>query len=164
MATQKILILDDSRIVHRTIRTMLPLGNFNILEASDGEAGLATICKQHPSLIFLDWRLPKVSGWEVFQKLQAEPELQKIPLIVMCLLKSEVTRNIPEPFDYFEFLEKPFGKKQLMEAMQSAVAKAYQRWLHAHSERIDAQNSSREMGSAVLEGLESPHFTSGSAG
>lgn len=132
MATQKILILDDSRIVQLTIRNMLPIGNYNVLEASDGETGLAMIFKQHPSLIFLDWRLPKVSGWEIFQILKSEPELQKIPLIVMCVLKSEVTRNVPEPFDYFECLEKPFGKKQLMEAMQAAVDKAYQRWLHAH--------------------------------
>lgn len=129
---QKILILDDSRIVQITIRNLLPIGNYNVLEASDGETGLAMIFKQHPSLIFLDWRLPKISGWEIFQILKSEPELQKIPLIVMCVLKSEVTRNVPEPFDYFECLEKPFGKKQLMEAMQAAVDKAYQRWLHTH--------------------------------
>jgi DNA-binding NtrC family response regulator len=38
--------------------------------------------------------------------------------------KEEVTGKIPEPFDYFEFIEKPFDKKILIDAIKSAMAKA----------------------------------------
>ncbi len=72
----------------------------------------------------LDFLLPKMSGWEVFQKIQANPELRKIPLVIMSGRKEEVTEKIQEPFEYFEFLGKPFDQKQLIGAIKSAMTKA----------------------------------------
>jgi DNA-binding response OmpR family regulator len=41
--------------------------------------------------------------------------------------KEEVTEKIPEPFEYFEFIEKPFEQKELVEAIKSAMAK-FKKW------------------------------------
>jgi DNA-binding response OmpR family regulator len=103
---------------------MLPQGNFQVLEAKDGAQGLSLIRQEKPNLIMLDFLLPKVSGWEVFQQIQATPELAKIPLVVMSGRKEEVTEKLSEPFEYFEFLPKPFDQKQLIAAIKSAMAKA----------------------------------------
>jgi DNA-binding NtrC family response regulator len=65
-----------------------------------------------------------MSGWEVYQKIQAQADLQKIPLVVMSGRKEEVTEKLPEPFEYFEFLGKPFDQKQLMGAIKSAIGKS----------------------------------------
>jgi len=46
----------------------------------------------------LDFLLPKLSGWEVFQQIQAHTDLQKIPLVLMSGRKEEVIEKIPEPF------------------------------------------------------------------
>lgn len=124
MADQKILVIDDSGVIRRTIKDMLPAGNFELLEAKDGVEGLNLIRQQHPNLIMLDFILPKMSGWDVFQNIQVQPELQKIPLVVMSGRKEEVTQKISEPFEYFEFIEKPFDKKVLLDAIKSAMVKA----------------------------------------
>ena len=124
MASHKILVIDDSGVIRRTVRDMLPAGNFEVLEAKDGVEGLNLIRQEHPNLIMLDFILPKLSGWEVFQQIQVQPDLQKIPLVVMSGRKEEVTGKIPEPFDYFEFIEKPFDQKILIDAIKSAMAKA----------------------------------------
>ena len=124
MADQKILVIDDSGVIRRTIKDMLPAGNFELLEAKDGVEGLNLIRQQHPNLIMLDFILPKMSGWDVFQNIQVQPELQKIPLVVMSGRKEEVTQKISEPFEYFEFIEKPFDKKVLVDAIKSAMVKA----------------------------------------
>ncbi len=124
MATNKILVIDDSGVIRRTVKDMLPAGNFEVLEAKDGVEGLNLIRQQHPNLIMLDFILPKVSGWEVFQQIQVQPELQQIPLVVMSGRKEEVTQKISEPFEYFEFIEKPFDKKVLIAAIKSAMTKA----------------------------------------
>ena len=124
MANQKILVIDDSGVIRRTIKDMLPAGNFELLEAKDGVEGLNLIRQQHPNLIMLDFILPKMSGWDVFQNIQVQPELQKIPLVVMSGRKEEVTQKISEPFEYFEFIEKPFDKKVLLDAIKSAMVKA----------------------------------------
>lgn len=124
MASNKILVIDDTTVVRVKVREMLPPGNFEVLEAKDGLEGLNFIRQEKLSLIMLDFLLPKMSGWEVFQQVQAQPELRKIPLVIMSGRKEEVTEKIPEPFEYFEFLGKPFDQKQLINAIKLAMSKA----------------------------------------
>ncbi len=126
MASNKILVIDDTTVVRVKVREMLPPGNFEVLEAKDGVEGLNFILQEKLSLIMLDFLLPKMSGWEVFQQVQAHPELRKIPLVIMSGRKEEVTEKITEPFEYFEFLGKPFDQKQLINAIKLAMAKAKQ--------------------------------------
>jgi CheY-like chemotaxis protein len=126
VASNKILVIDDTTVVRVKVREMLPPGNFEVVEAKDGLEGLNFILQDKFSLIMLDFLLPKMSGWEVFQQIQAQPELRKIPLVMMSGRKEEVTEKIPEPFEYFEFLGKPFDQKQLIGAIKSAMAKAKQ--------------------------------------
>ncbi len=124
MASNKILVIDDTTVVRVKVREMLPPGNFEVLEAKDGLEGYNLILKEKVSLIMLDFLLPKMSGWEVFQKVQAQADLRRIPLVVMSGRKEEVTEKILEPFKYFEFLGKPFDQKQLIGAIKAAMAKA----------------------------------------
>lgn len=126
MAGQKILVIDDSKVIRVRVREMLPQGNFEVLEAKDGEEGLKLIREARPNLIMLDFLLPKVSGWEVYQKVQAHPVLCKIPLVIMSGREEEVMEKIPKPFEkhFFAFIAKPFEKKQLTEAIKSAMVLA----------------------------------------
>lgn len=59
MASRKILVIDDSRVIRVRVREMLPPGNFEVLEAKDGLEGLNLIQQEHPNLIMLDFLLPK---------------------------------------------------------------------------------------------------------
>ena len=124
MANSKILVIDDSRVIRKTVKDMLPEGDFEVIEAKDGVEGINLVKELHPSLIMLDFILPKMSGWEVFQQIQSHPELQKIPLVLMSGRREEVTNKIAEPFEYFEFVEKPFDKASLAQAIKDAMAKA----------------------------------------
>jgi len=104
VASHKILVIDDSRVIRMRVKEMLPPGNFEVLEAKDGIEGLNQIRQEHPNLIMLDFLLPKMSGWDVFQQIQSDG-----------------------PFEYFAFVEKPFEKKQLVDAIKEAMAKAKKR-------------------------------------
>ena len=124
MASHKILVIDDSKVIRMRVKDMLPEGNFEVLEAKDGVEGMNSIREQRPNLIMLDFLLPRMSGWEVFQEVQSNPELQRIPLVLMSGRKEEVTEKITEPFEYFEFIQKPFEQKELIEAIKGAMTKA----------------------------------------
>jgi len=121
VATHKILVIDDSKVIRQRVKEMLPAGNFEVLEAKDGLEGLQLIQQEHPNLIMLDFLLPKMSGWEVYQQIQTHPHLQAIPLLVMSGRKEEVTEKISEPFERFAFIEKPFEKKELIESIKEAM-------------------------------------------
>jgi DNA-binding response OmpR family regulator len=106
------------------VRDMLPENSFDILEAKDGLEGFNMIRSEKPNLIMLDFLLPKMSGWDVFQEIQKEYELRSIPLVMMSGRKEEVIEKLPEPFEYFAFVEKPFEQKELAEAIREAMNKA----------------------------------------
>ena len=124
MANHRILVIDDSRVIRMRVRDMLPQGNFEVIEAQDGVEGMDAIRSQRPNLIMLDFLLPRMSGWEVFQEIQSNPDLQNIPLVLMSGRKEEVTEKITEPFEYFEFIQKPFEQKELIEAIKASMVKA----------------------------------------
>ncbi len=127
MASHKILVIDDSNVIRNMVRDMLPKGNFEVLEAKDGLQGMNLIRQERPNLIMLDFLLPKMSGWEVFQQIQTQQDLQAIPLVLMSGRKEEVTEKLQEPFEYFEFVQKPFDQRELIDAIKSAMAKAKRR-------------------------------------
>ena len=124
MSTHKILVIDDSKVIRMRVKDMLPEGNFDIIEAKDGLEGFNLIRSENPNLIMLDFLLPKMSGWEVYQEIQKQPKFRSIPLVLMSGRKEEVTDKISEPFQYFSFVEKPFDREQLVDAIRDAMVKA----------------------------------------
>ena len=124
MTSHKILVIDDSMVIRKTVKDMLPEGKFDVIEAKDGVQGMDLIQTANPGLIMLDFFLPKMSGWEVYQEIQKEPRYKIIPLLLISGRKDEVTEKIPEPFDFFAFLEKPFDQKQLIMGINEAMEKA----------------------------------------
>ena len=124
MPTHKILVIDDSTVIRMRVKDMLPEGNFDVLEAKNGLEGYNLIRSEKPNLIMLDFLLPKMSGWEVYQEIQKDYRLKVIPLVLMSGRKEEVAEKLTEPFEYFAFIEKPFDQKQLFGAIKEAMAKA----------------------------------------
>ena len=124
MASHKILVIDDSRVIRARVREMLPQGNFEVIEATDGIEGIEAIRAQKPNLIMLDFLLPRMSGYEVYEEIQGDPAFQSIPLVMMSGRREELTEKIQEPFEFFEFIEKPFEQKELIGAIKGAMAKA----------------------------------------
>ncbi|PZU95940.1 MAG: two-component system response regulator [Pseudanabaena sp.] len=123
MAAHKILVIDDSRVIRNMVRDMLPPANFEVIEAADGIKGLEMIQQAKPWMIMLDFLLPRMSGFEVYEALQQSPELSRIPLVLMSGRKEEVTSKISEPFEdkYLVFIEKPFEQKELITAIKRAM-------------------------------------------
>jgi CheY-like chemotaxis protein len=111
------------------VRDMLPTANFEVVEAADGIKGLEMVQQQKPWMIMLDFLLPRMSGFEVYEALQQSPELSRIPLVLMSGRKEEVTSKISEPFEdkYIVFIEKPFEQKQLITAIKRAMILAQKR-------------------------------------
>ncbi|MCS7031218.1 MAG: response regulator [Gloeomargarita sp. SKYG116] len=125
--TRKVLVIDDSRVIRMRVREMMPQEGLELLEARDGIEGMNMIREHHPNLILLDFILPKMGGWEVFQKIQQDVNLQTIALVIMSGRKEEVVEKVPEPFDYFAFVAKPFEKNELFEAIRLATRFAAER-------------------------------------
>lgn len=78
-----ILIVDDDKLLCSLYRQKFISEGFTADVAEDGEAGLAAIQRTHPDVVLLDIMLPKLSGIQVLKQLRAQPETQKIPVVVL---------------------------------------------------------------------------------
>lgn len=123
----KVLIVDDSKTIRTQIKEMLPTGKFEVLEAQDGLEALDVVAQARPQLILLDFFMPRMNGWEVVQTIQNHPTLHPIPIVMMSGRREDVEKTVPELFDYFEFLGKPFSADVLIRAIKRAHVKAKQR-------------------------------------
>jgi len=71
----KIEYIDDSPMIRQWLIGMIPSdlkSKLEIFQASDGEEGIEIFMKEHPKVVFLDLTMPKVSGFEVLQRIKKE--------------------------------------------------------------------------------------------
>lgn len=105
----KILVVDDDESVVVDAKDYLSEDNYSVVEASDGDVVVEKAQSEKVSLILLDMRLPKMSGYEVIGRLKQDKRTQDIPILMMssflvdreCLDQEGVHTAIP-------FIEKPF--------------------------------------------------------
>ena len=80
----RVAILEDDPGARRLLRRILQArGPYQILEAENGREGLELIRRERPDLILLDLMMPEIDGFGVLEVLQAEEELQDIPVLVV---------------------------------------------------------------------------------
>ena len=83
MPSKKILACDDERHIVRLIQVNLERAGYNVISAFDGTEALKKVEADKPDLIVLDVMMPKMDGFEVLKRLQANPETRDIPIIML---------------------------------------------------------------------------------
>jgi CheY-like chemotaxis protein len=108
-----ILVIDDEQLVRGTVADLLQANGHMALVASTGEDGLAMVRAVLPDLILVDQHMPVMNGLEVVQRLKADGETRRIPLVALTSSPdedaSELSRAgciayIPKPIESMSFL------------------------------------------------------------
>ncbi|MBK9363098.1 MAG: response regulator [Rubrivivax sp.] len=81
-----VLTIEDQPDIRRLIRMTLEFKGFHVLEAGDGDAGLALARSAKPDLILLDVMMPGTDGLKVGKILAADPVLRQIPTVMLSAL------------------------------------------------------------------------------
>lgn len=79
---KKILLVEDEPLLSNLLKQRLEKEGMEVVQAHDGEEALGFLRASKPDLIILDIILPKVSGFEILQFLQSDPQLEKAPVII----------------------------------------------------------------------------------
>jgi CheY-like chemotaxis protein len=79
----KILIVDDEPDFVSAIQMRLEANGYGVSTAEDGQQALQKIQFERPDLVILDIQMPDVDGYEVCQRLKADPKYRDIPILVL---------------------------------------------------------------------------------
>ena len=89
MDRDTILVIDDDAAVRDLMSRFLGKLGLNVIAVASGEEGVRIAKQVHPLVITLDVILPDCDGWSVLNKLKADPELAKIPVIMVTIVDNE---------------------------------------------------------------------------
>jgi len=108
-----VLVVDDHPQIRRLIQVNLAKLQLRVVTAEDGEEGMAAARAERPDVILLDVIMPKKNGFEVLHELKSDPELKKIPVIMLTVkVQSEdISQGLREGAEYY--LPKPFHPNEL---------------------------------------------------
>ncbi len=79
----KILLIEDNQMNRDMLSRRLTRKGYEMVNAVDGEQGMAMARSEAPDLILMDMSLPVLDGWEATRQLKAAPETQAIPVIAL---------------------------------------------------------------------------------
>jgi two-component system alkaline phosphatase synthesis response regulator PhoP len=118
---ETILVIEDDKNVSEVLRYSLEKENYRVLIAENGKSGYEQAARTAPSLILLDVILPGMNGWEVCDRLKADPALRDIP-VIMLTEKSTVedrVRGLDTGAD--DYVPKPFSPRELMARVRARL-------------------------------------------
>jgi two-component system, OmpR family, phosphate regulon response regulator PhoB len=79
----RVLFVEDDPAVAQMYRLKLELDGYQVEVAPDGEVALHMARSEPPDIIFLDLRLPKLSGLDVLEALRADPQTHSVPVVIL---------------------------------------------------------------------------------
>ena len=79
----RVVVVEDDPQIARIVEIKLKKNGFDVTWASDGGAGLAAVKSCKPDLVLLDVMMPVMDGYQVLRAIRSEPELAKLPVIML---------------------------------------------------------------------------------
>jgi DNA-binding response OmpR family regulator len=124
-------------------RVNLRASGMQVLEAADGETGLALARKERPDLILLDVMMPGLDGWDVARRLTADPETREIPIVFLTARAGEDDRRLGASLGGAGYVAKPFDPVHIGELVEEVLERV---------ERGERETLERDLGPGPAEG------------
>jgi len=117
MKDKRVLVVDDEVAIARLVALIVGEMGCEVDTANNGAEALQRISQNKPDLIILDLIMPVMTGEEVIQEVQGNPDLADIPIVLLSTRPSARGYRI----DAFPVIAKPFEPAQVKETVRSVL-------------------------------------------
>lgn len=114
MSGKTILYVEDNEMNRQIVRDLLKRTTYRLIEAHDGEAGIAAALQQRPDLILMDVQLPKMSGLDATRRLRAEAPTAQTPIIAITSFALSGDDKKALEAGASAYLAKPYSPRDLL--------------------------------------------------
>ena len=119
MSGALILVVEDNERNAKLLRDVLEHRAYRVLVAGTGEDGVA-LAKEHvPALVLMDIQLPGIDGIEAFERLAADPDTRKIPVIAVTASAMQEERAQIETAGFAGYQPKPIQVMEFLKAVEA---------------------------------------------
>ncbi len=114
MSAKTILYVEDNELNCKIVRQLLKPTTYKLIEAYDGEAGVAKALAERPDLILMDIQLPKISGKEAIRQLRAEAATAHTPIVAITSFALSGDDQKAKEAGATAYLAKPYSPRELL--------------------------------------------------
>ncbi len=119
----KILLVDDDPDFVAATKTVLESKPYEVIVAGNGDEGLRKAREENPDLILLDIIMPVEDGFSAAEQLKKDPQLSKIPVIMLTSFSSRgqgtsIPRGRGFSLEAEDYIEKPISPDELLSRVQ----------------------------------------------
>jgi len=114
MSGKTILYVEDNEMNRKIVRDLLKRTTYQVIEAFDGEAGVAMALERRPDLVLMDIQLPKISGMEAMRRLRAESATANTPIIAITSFALSGDEQKAKEAGATAYLAKPYSPFDLL--------------------------------------------------
>ena len=112
--TPKILSVDDSKTIRLVLARLFRPFACELMEAANGEEGLAVATRENPDLIILDYNMPVMDGIAMLRKLREQAALKRTPVIMLTADSGLQSLAIVARLGVRDYVTKPFREEELL--------------------------------------------------
>jgi two-component system cell cycle response regulator DivK len=119
--SKTILYVEDNEFNLKIVRQLLSRTSYRLIEAMDGESGVATAQNELPDLILMDVQLPKLSGLDATRQLRADAKTAAIPIVVITSFALSGDAEKAKAAGASAYLAKPYSPRELLQMIRNLV-------------------------------------------
>jgi two-component system cell cycle response regulator DivK len=112
--TKRILVVEDQEDLRGVLRTLLTGSGYEMLEAADGQAGVAKAMSDRPDLILMDIQMPVLDGYEATRQIKSDPHLKATPIIAISSFAMKGDEEKARAAGCDAYVTKPYSPMQLL--------------------------------------------------
>ena len=114
MSGKTILYVEDNEMNRKIVRDLLKRTTYTLVEAFDGEAGVAKAFEIKPDLILMDIQLPKISGMEAMRQIRADASFAATPIVAITSFALSGDDQKAKAAGATAYLAKPYSPLDLL--------------------------------------------------